>query len=325
MKQAEVQSILALDDEAHFVARVAWHYFVEGMNQQQIADRLATNRLRINQALRDARRDGVVRINIESPFLRAVELESRLRETYGLKRARVVPSPQEDNKVQTAIGAALAMEMSPILADTKIRSFGLSWGNTIYNASRYLRPVSRPDLEFVSLLGGISQGSDVNSFDIVKAYGIQYDARRTYFTAPIYAPSQEARDAIVGTEFFDDIFRKIRSVDACALGAGDMSLNSLLIRYALPSDIDVGELVAAGAVGDIQGQFLTASGDLVDHPINERVIGLGATDVRNLKGAILAAGGPGKRPIVRAALLTSAFECLVTDEATAEAVLAAAE
>lgn len=320
-----MQPILALDDESHFVVRVAWHYFVEGLNQQQIADRLATNRLRINQALRDARRDGVVRINIESPFLRAVELENRLRESYGLKRARVVPSPREPGKVQTAIGAALAMEMSPILADAGIRSFGLSWGNTIYNASRYLRPVSRPDLEFVSLLGGISQGSDVNSFDIVKAYGIQYDAQRTYFTAPIYAPSPAARDAIVRTEFFDDIFRKIRSVDACALGAGDMSLNSLLIRYALPSDVKVDELIAAGAVGDIQGQFLTAAGALVDHPINERVIGLGVGDVRSLKGAILAAGGPGKQPIVRAALLTSAFECLVTDEATAEAVLAAAE
>jgi lsr operon transcriptional repressor len=322
VKEVAASEMLALDDEAHFVARVAWHYYVEGINQQAIADRLATNRLRINQALRDARRDGVVRINIESPFLRAVELESALRERYRLKRARVVPSPQDPAKVQTTVGAALAMELSPILADGRIKRFGLTWGMTIYNASRFLRPASRTDLEFVSMLGGISQGSDVNSFDIVKAFASQYDARRTYFTAPIYAPSKAARDAIIGTEFFDDLFRKIRSVDGCVLGAGDMSSDSLLIRYAVPSDVNVAELVEAGAVGDIQGQFLNAQGELIDHPVNDRVIGIGLADVRDLSGAILAAGGHGKRAIVRAALLTGAFDCLVTDEATAESLLA---
>lgn len=322
MSEMAASDLLALDDEAHFVARVAWHYYVEGINQQAIADRLATNRLRINQALRDARRDGVVRINIESPFLHAVELENTLRQKYGLKRARVVPSPRDPTKVQTTVGAALAMELAPVLADGRIKRFGLTWGNTIYNASRYLKPVSRADLEFVSMLGGISQGSDVNSFDIVKAFASQYDAKRTYFTAPIYAPSKSARDAIIDTEFFDDLLRKIRTVDGCVLGAGDMSKDSLLIRYAVPSDVDISELIEAGAVGDIQGQFLDARGDVIDHPVNERVIGIGLADVRALSGAILAAGGPGKRPIVRAALLTGAFECLVTDEDTARALLA---
>jgi DNA-binding transcriptional regulator LsrR (DeoR family) len=50
--------MLALDDEAHFVARVAWYYYVEGINQQAIADRLTTNRLHINQARRDTRSNG---------------------------------------------------------------------------------------------------------------------------------------------------------------------------------------------------------------------------------------------------------------------------
>lgn len=311
-----------VDEEAHFLARVAWHYYVEGINQQAVADRLATNRLKINQALRDARKEGVVRITIESPFLRSVELEARMRERFGLSRVRIVPSPHDLSKVRSTVGAAVAMEISPQIADPKIKRFGLSWGMTIYNASRFLRPTARPDLEFVSLLGGISQGSDVNSFDIIKAFAAQCDAKRTYFTAPVYAPSRAARDAILGTDIFDDIFERIRSVDACVIGAGDMSTNSLLIRYAVPSDISVTKLIEAGAVGDIQGQFLNAEGKLIDHEINDRAIGIGIADVANLADAILAAGGPGKVPIIRAALLTGAFRCLVTDEQTAAAVLA---
>ncbi|WP_274426060.1 sugar-binding transcriptional regulator [Chelativorans sp. YIM 93263] len=311
-----------LDEEAHFLARVAWHYYVEGINQQAVADRLGTNRLRINQALRDARKEGIVRITIESPFLNSVELEAQLRERFGLSRVRIVPSPQDPRKVQATVGAALAMEISPLIADPKIKRFGLSWGMTVYNASRFFRPAPRPDLEFVSLLGGIAQGSDVNSFDIIKAFAAQCDARRTYFTAPIYAPSKTARDAILGTDFFDDILERIRSVDACVIGAGDMSTDSLLIRYAVPSDINVPELVEAGAVGDIQGQFLSSEGKLIDHEINDRAIGIGIGDVANLGGTILAAGGSGKVPIIRAALKTGAFRCLVTDHDTAAAVLA---
>jgi DNA-binding transcriptional regulator LsrR (DeoR family) len=322
MSELPTRDVEAIDEDAHFIARVAWHYYVEGINQQVVADRLATNRLRVNQALRDARRDGIVRIAIESPFLHSVELEARVRERFGLERVRIVPSPKDPAKVQATVGAALAMEVSPLLADQKVRRFGLTWGMTIYNASRFLRPVSRRDLEFVSLLGGISQGSDVNSFDIIKAFASQYDARRTYFTAPIYAPSKAARDAIIDTDFFADVFERIRTVDACVIGAGDMSRDSLLIRYAVPSDVDIAELVEAGAVGDIQGQFLNAEGKLIDHKINDRIIGIGIDDVMHLKGAVLAAGGPGKVPIIRAALRTGAFACLVTDTATAENVLA---
>lgn len=321
MKELATEEAIRADEEAQFLARVAWHYYVEGINQQAVADKLATNRLRINQALRDARKEGIVRISIESPFLRAVELEARMRERFNLQHVRIVPSPKDTTKVQTTVGAALAMEISPILADASVNRFGLSWGNTIYNASRFLRPTARPDLEFVSILGGISQGSDVNSFDIVKAFASQFDAQRTYFTAPIYAPSRAARDAIVDTEFFEDLVERIRSVDACVIGTGDMSHDSLLIRYALPSDVSTQELVEAGAVGDIQGQFLNARGELVDHPINERIIGPGLADVGRISRAILAAGGPGKVAIIRAALLTGAFEGLVTDEATAESIL----
>lgn len=325
MSEFAIPEVDEIDEEAHFLARVAWHYYVEGVNQQAVADRLSTNRLRINQALRDARREGIVRITIDSPFLRSVELEAAMRERFDLKRVRIVPSPNDPAKVQATVGAALAMEISPILADQKVTRFGLTWGMTIYNASRFLHPTSRPDLEFISLLGGISQGSDVNSFDIIKAFASQYDARRTYLTAPIYAPSKATRDTIVETDFFADIFERIRSVDACVIGAGDMSTNSLLVRYAVPSDVDIQELIEAGAVGDIQGQFLDASGRPIDHEINDRVIGIGIADVASINGAILAAGGAGKVPIIRAALSTGAFECLVTDEATAEQVLAVSD
>jgi DNA-binding transcriptional regulator LsrR (DeoR family) len=82
------------------------------------------------------------------------------------------------------------------------------------------------------------------------------------------------------------------------------------------------ELLALGAVGDILGHFLDAEGRPVPHPVNERVIGIALDDLRAIPDVILAAGGLHKVPILRAALRPGWIRTLVTDEATARALLA---
>jgi DNA-binding transcriptional regulator LsrR (DeoR family) len=115
---------------------------------------------------------------------------------------------------------------------------------------------------------------------------------------------------------------KIRRTDAMAMGVGDMTERSLLIRDGLPTDVGVAELEAAGAVGDMLGYFLDIQGRLVDHPINRRVIGIDPYELRGKDNVILAAGGQYKIRAITAALRTGFFDILVTDQRTAEGILA---
>jgi lsr operon transcriptional repressor len=82
------------------------------------------------------------------------------------------------------------------------------------------------------------------------------------------------------------------------------------------------DLIAAGAVGDVLGWVLDAEGRPIDHPINERVIGIGLEDLRRIPDVILAAGGAHKQPIIRAVLGLGVVDTLVTDEATAAGLAA---
>ena len=106
-----------------------------------------------------------------------------------------------------------------------------------------------------------------------------------------------------------------------AMAAGDLSKRSLLMRDGLPSDVSIEELIAVGGVGDVLGTVIDAEGRPLDHPINERVIGIGLPDLARIPNVILAAGGAHKVPVIRAMLGPGVINTFVTDEGTARALL----
>jgi DNA-binding transcriptional regulator LsrR (DeoR family) len=294
---------------------------VERLTQEAVAQKLGTTRLRVNKALGEALRRGLVRITFDTAFSACAELEAALRERWGLSVAYVAPLPERPDDVQMVVGAALGHLLSELLADPGVRLFGMSWGGTLNLATRFVAAMQRPDLEVISVMGGLTQGSDVNSFEITTRLADLLGAGHSYFTAPLYAGSRDSRDIILNLDVFQELLAKLRSVDALAMAAGDLSQRSLLVRDALPADVSVADLVAAGGVGDVLGWIVDADGRPLAHPVNDRVIGISLDDLGRMPNVILAAGGLHKVPIIRAALRRGIVRTLVTDEATARALL----
>ena len=314
-------SVIDFDDEERFQVRVAWLYHVEGMTQGAIADHLRVTRLKVNRALRDAMRSGVVRVTIHSRYAPCADLEAKVKARFGLQDAAIAPQPSDDANVQPIVGFELGRYLAELLQDRTIKLFGIAWGNTLNFAARAIPPGKREDLEIVSVMGGLPKGSDVNSFEITTRLADLCGAKRTYLTAPLYASTEQSRDTIMVQEVFQEVLTKIRQADAIAMGLGDMSKRSLLIRDGLPKDVEVADLVAAGAVGDMLGYFIDESGKLIDHSINRRVIGIDPFELRSMPNAILAAGGQHKVKVISAALQTGIFDVFVSDQRTAESVL----
>ncbi len=314
---------LQIDEEKRFLAQVAWAYHVEGLTQGAVAEKLGVTRLRINKALAEARRQGIVRVSINSDFAPCLELEDALKRRFGLAEAYIAPSPGEPGQVQTIVGTALGHTLTRLLARPETKLCGMSWGNTLNMATRFMEPLDRPDLEIVSTMGGLTQGSDLNSFEITTRLADLCNARHSYFTAPLYAGTADSRDTMMELDVIADILRKIRQVDILVMAAGDLSDRSILVRYGLPADVTVEGLKAAGAVGDLQGYFLNPQGQPVDHPINERVIGINLDDLRPIPNVVLAAGGAYKVAIIAAILATGVVDTFVSDEETARKVLEA--
>lgn len=310
-----------IDTEERFLAQVAWAYHVEGLTQEKVAEKLGATRLRVNKALGDARARGLVRITFNTAFAACAELEAALKARFNLKQAYVAPAPMEARDIQMVVGAALGNLLTEVLADPAIRLFGMSWGNTLNIATRFVGAMDRPDLEVISVMGGLTRGSDLNSFEITTRLADLIGAQHSYFTAPLYAGSRESRDTIMQLDVFREVLEKLRSVDAMAMAAGDLSTRSLLMRDGLPSDVTMHELIDLGGVGDVLGTVIDAQGHALDHPINERIIGIDFDDLARIPNVILAAGGAQKVAVNRAILARGVVNTFVTDEASARALL----
>ena len=309
-----------IDTEEQLLVRLAWACEVEGMTQADAAERFGITRLRVNKALSEARKRGILRISVDSIYTAAAEAEWKLEHQFGLVRAIVVPSPQDAASVTPLVAAGLGSHLGDILQNQSLTRFGMSWGNTLNLATRHMQPLNRPDLEIVSIMGGVSRGSDVNGYEITTRLADLCNAEHSFFTAPLYAGSAESQKLFLEQDVIKDMLTKMRSCGAVGLATGDLD-SSLLVRDAIPSDVTAAELLALGGVGDIMGHVLHADGELIDHPINERVIGLSLDDLNKIENVILAAGGLQKVPVIAAALKRGFVDTLVTDENTAMALL----
>ena len=96
---------------------------------------------------------------------------------------------------------------------------------------------------------------------------------------------------------------------------------STLVDAGYLSAEELGELAAAGAVGDVCSRHFDAQGQECRVELNDRVIGLSLEQLRAIPRVVGVAGGPWKSQAILGALRGQLVDVLVTDRATAESVL----
>lgn len=309
-----------IDHDERLLVRLAWACEIEGLTQGEAAERFNITRLRVNKALSEARKRGIVKVSISSSYAPCVELEQQLKAIFNLDDVHVVPTPQDEELVQTIVGAGLGHYLSKELSKSEIKLFGISWGATLNSALRFITSLERPDLEIISVMGGLTKGSDLNSSQITRRLAELCNADHSYFPSPLFADSEASRELILKQTVFGSIIDKIRSADAIAIAVGALD-KSLLARDGLPEEVDLQSLKDAGGVGDLLGYILNADGELADHPINGTQLGMDLEDIKRIPNVILAAGGLYKKQILKAVLTKGYVNTLIIDEETARAIL----
>lgn len=309
------------EEDEQLRVRVAWLYFMEGLTQADIAAKLGITRLRANRLLGEARESGLVNIQVNARLASCVALERQLVQETGLKDAVVVPTPGDPDQIPAVLGRATAEYLARHLGENRVRGLGIGWGTTLRETIRHLRSANLTDLSINSMMGGLTYGLELNTFEIASEFARRVNGQCNYLAAPIYAGSPRSRDTILAQDVFQETFQRLATNDVALLSAGDLSRRSLLIRYGLPRDVTVDSLRAAGAVGDIMGTFLDARGQPVRHAVNKRVIAAPIEMLREIATVIVASGGLNKTAILAAVVRARLCSVLVIDESTARAAL----
>jgi DNA-binding transcriptional regulator LsrR (DeoR family) len=312
-----VLDLLSTDEQRR--TRIAWLYYVEGMTQAGIADRLGVSRVKVVRDLQVGRQSGLVQIQINGRLASCVALERRLERRFGLKEAVVVPTPADPGNLPATLGIALGTWLTDRLRPGQ--TIGVGWGRTLHWSVRALRRRDVADLTVVALLGGIGRGSEINMYETASRVAEALGAQCYYLAAPAFAASPAMRDMLLDQAGPRDILGRARRADIALVSVGTLGPGATNRRIGLLGGAEAAELTAAGAVGDLLCTFLDAAGRPVDHPLNACAVGLPVRDLATLPAAVLASGGTEKVAVLRAALVGGYANHLITDERTAEALV----
>lgn len=300
--------------------RVAWMYFVEGLRQEDIAASLGISRMRVNRLVASAREDGLVRIEIVSPHRMTSDLEARLREAFDLREALVIPTPRDPDRVVDMVGHGLGALLNTRLADGM--TVGIHHGRSTHALLQGVRPASMPDLAIVSLKGTLTPEGRMLPHETVARLALTLNATCYQIATPGYARNLEERDLLMGLPVVQSVLQRARLCDMAVLTASRATDEGGLVGYGFITRREANELREAGAVGALLGAFVDAEGNVLDHDVNRRRIGLDLDDLDAVPDVILTGAGRGKVAALRAALRRGVARTFVTDEDTARGLLA---
>src|SRR5947208_2969649 len=174
---------MADDPDGQLRVRVAWLYFMEGQTQSDIAAKLGITRLRANRLLGEARESGLVNIKVNSRLSGCVALERELVAEAGLKDAVIVPTPEDPEQIADALGRATADYLARQLGEKRVRGLGIGWGATLRETVRHLPSANYPELSVNSMMGGLTHGLEINTFEIASELARRVNAQCNYLAA----------------------------------------------------------------------------------------------------------------------------------------------
>ena len=298
--------------------RIAWLYYVEGLTQDEVATKVGMNRSRVIRILSTARTDGTVQIRVTNRLSRCVELERALEKRWGLKKAVVVPQPQDATKLHSVIGAELGLFIAQAISANM--TIGLGWGRTLSAAVPAIVPRNPDGIRVMSMLGGLTRVSDQNPSEFAWRVAARLGAECYIMAGPVFAPDPATRDALARNTGMSDIFLRARSLDLAVVSVGDITPQSVFREYGLLNTEELTSLEHAGAVGDVLCHFIDAEGKVVDHPVNRRVFAINPLDLRGTRNIVLASGGLQKLGVIRASMKLLQPTALIVDELVAESL-----
>ncbi|MBL8580321.1 MAG: sugar-binding transcriptional regulator [Mesorhizobium sp.] len=299
-------------DEVEQITRAAWHYYNDGLTQNEIADVLGVSRIKISRLLEKGRQTGLIELRINAPHAGCLTLQKQLITAFGLVDARVVPSAN-NLPVVPRIGRAAASFLMQKLEPNDLLAIG--WGETVATALRYAAPVfPQNNISLVSLTGGVSAYVGTTGL-----HGPQSNAH--LIPTPLRVSSQELAQMLRVEPYVRYVLDMAATARMALVGVGVVSNAATLVRYGYCTSTELEVFARRGAVGDILGYFYDAQGEIIDFDIHRHVVAIGVEDLRRIPNRAAAAAGLQKVDAILGLLRGRLANILITDQATAEELL----
>jgi DNA-binding transcriptional regulator LsrR (DeoR family) len=263
---------------------------------------------------------GLIRVSIDHPISRCLDLAAALKERFGLRWAEVVPDDPGADGGAIGIGEAGAVEITRWLKRPEPIVLAIGTGRTLKAAVDHLPALSCPQHRIVSLTGSIGPDGSASYYNVIFSMAETVEARHFPMPLPVFLSSAQERELIHAQPLVRATLDLAATADVAFVGIGEMDDTAPLFLDGFLTRAELSDLQAAGTVGEICGWLFDAEGGLCDRGRDHRTASA-PLPPRDRAVVVALAKGRKKLPALRAAVRGGLVNALITDEATAAALL----
>lgn len=310
----------ASPDRLDDAARAGWLYYIAGRTQDEIAAVMGVSRQTAQRLVSRAVSERLIRVRMDHPIARCLELGERLRARFDLSSVEVVPSDPGSDGGTVGLGEAGADRIAQWLKSEDPIVMAVGTGRTLKAAIDRLPRIRAPQHRIVSMTGNIGPDGSAAYYNVIFSMAETIEARHFPMPLPVFVASPEERALLHAQPMIRTTLDLVAAADVALVGVGEMGATAPLHVDGFLRAADLAEVQARGAVGEICGWIYDARGMLLGDGVNARTASAPIPD-RTRTQVVAIAKGPRKVAAIRAAVTGGLVSGLITDEATALTIL----
>lgn len=290
-------------------------YYLEDANQVQIAESMQVSRPTVSRLLAEARRVGLVKIDVVNPIEQEGHLlAEELAGCLGLEKAYIADGDQS-SRMRTG----LAPQVDAAFRDADLSPGDVllvSSGRTVYEIIEGVLP-KLPGVVVAPTVGGQAEPEPwYQTNEIARTMAEKTGAHPAFLFAQAL-PSEDMYSSINRDPSFQRVQRLWENATMALLGIGAPPSSRGSISRFIPADDDS----LLRAVGDVCLNFFDNKGADVHFPGSSRMVNTRLETLKQIPHTVAAAVGPDKAISIAAGARAGYFRRLITDAKTARAVL----
>ena len=308
------------DERLDLLAQVAVLYFENGLNQDQIAKMIGKSRSMISRMLDTSRNMGLIDVRVNYPLKRNWILEKEIKEKYQLKDVCLLNTK---NVIAEELKEKLLGNLASQYLSTYLKpgiKIGIGRSRILYRAFSIMKETTLENSVVVQMSGYIPlKDPKYDGIDLVRKLADKIGGKYVYCPAPLIVSNEEVRESFFNEDAIKEVFDICSDLDLAVLGVGSIrNKNSSLVAGGF---IDSGNTEGNQIEGDILGWQFNSAGEILDIPLNKRVIALSHDKIKKIPTVIAVGRGEEKAGALLAGIRGKWLNTLITDDETVRKIL----
>ncbi|GEK29458.1 sugar-binding transcriptional regulator [Furfurilactobacillus siliginis] len=183
-----------MDDVKHreLLASIAQDFYLSKLPITDISSKYQLSRYLITKSLDEALGSGLVKISIDAPVSRNLELELSFKQRFNIRNMYILRDTESPDKDSANIIDFAASEVQDLIRHS--HTVGMTWGGTVWNIIDHFQTEVRENLVFTQFIGeNMKLNTAASTVPLVQKAAAKFDATYLTLPTPLYITNDDVR------------------------------------------------------------------------------------------------------------------------------------